>query len=166
MQKPGYRALRQGRHSECGQIYLVTTATRSRRKYFHNIEIAERACHLISLPELWYPSQCLCWVLMPDHWHGLVSLGEETLPRLMQRFKGTLSRKLSADLGKHGPLWSKGFHDRALRRDESMLAAARYIIANSVRARLVDSIEDYPYWDISLTHDRRELLDIASHSRD
>ena len=30
----------------------------------------------------------LCWVLMPDHWHGLVQLGQrDSLPIVVNRFK-------------------------------------------------------------------------------
>ena len=80
----------------------------------------------------------------------------------MQRFKGVSSRKLNEAIDKKGSLWSKGFHDRALRRDESVLAAARYIIGNPVRAQLTDKIESYPYWGVGFACDRRKLLDIAS----
>jgi len=39
------------------------------------------------------------------------------------------------------------FHYHALRNEESIKAAARYIIANPLRAGLVQRIEDYPLWD-------------------
>ena len=38
-------------------------------------------------------------------------------------------------------------HDRALRRDEDLLAVARYIVANPLRAGLVRRVGDYPLWD-------------------
>ena len=38
-------------------------------------------------------------------------------------------------------------YDHALRADEDVLAAARYIVANPLRAGLVGSIRDYPFWD-------------------
>jgi hypothetical protein len=34
-----------------------------------------------------------------------------------------------------------------LRRDENIRQAARYIVANPVRAGLVRRAADYPYWD-------------------
>ncbi|MCF6281296.1 MAG: hypothetical protein L3J28_03650 [Candidatus Polarisedimenticolaceae bacterium] len=38
-------------------------------------------------------------------------------------------------------------HDRAIRKEEDLVAIARYIVANPLRAGLVKSIKDYPHWD-------------------
>jgi REP element-mobilizing transposase RayT len=45
------------------------------------------------------------------------------------------------------PVWQRGFHDHALRRDEDIVRVARYIVANPLRAGLVSRIGDYPLWD-------------------
>ena len=37
--------------------------------------------------------------------------------------------------------------DRALRREEDVREVARHLVANPLRARLVDQIGDYPFWD-------------------
>lgn len=44
-------------------------------------------------------------------------------------------------------VWQRGFHDRALRQEEDLIATARYVVANPLRAGLVDRIGDYPWWD-------------------
>ena len=49
--------------------------------------------------------------------------------------------------GSQGGLWQRGYHDRALRRDEDLKAAARYIVMNPLRAGLVKRPGDYPLWD-------------------
>jgi REP element-mobilizing transposase RayT len=93
----------------------------------------------------WRGSQLLCWVLMPDHLHLLVSLGEaEPLSKLMQRMKALTARQARTA---HGEVWSPGFHDRALRREEDVATVARYVVMNPVRAGLVSRIGDYPYWN-------------------
>ena len=43
--------------------------------------------------------------------------------------------------------WQSGYHDHAVRSDEQLIATARYIVANPLRARLVRRIGDYPLWD-------------------
>ncbi|WP_336884798.1 REP-associated tyrosine transposase [Frateuria defendens] len=92
-------------------------------------------------------ARLLCWVLMPDHWHGLVELGEhDGLTLAMARFKSLVSRNVHAAIGMRH-VWARGFHDRALRHDESVLTAARYIVTNPVRAGLVSRVGDYPYWN-------------------
>jgi hypothetical protein len=48
---------------------------------------------------------------------------------------------------REGPLWQTGYHDRAIRDGEELLPFARYIVANPLRAGLVEKIGDYPLWD-------------------
>ena len=44
-------------------------------------------------------------------------------------------------------LLQRGFHDRAIRKQDDLVAVARYIVANPLRAGIVDSIRNYPLWD-------------------
>jgi hypothetical protein len=46
-----------------------------------------------------------------------------------------------------GPVWQGGFRDHAVRHEEYLAALARYIVANPLRAGLVEPIGDYPHWD-------------------
>ncbi len=85
---------------------------------------------------------------MPDHLHLLVSLESgHTLPSAMHRLKSASARAANRALGRTGRLWARAYHDRALRRDESVIAVARYIITNPVRAGLVRRVGDYPFWN-------------------
>ncbi|MGB7814803.1 MAG: hypothetical protein WBL28_00460 [Methylotenera sp.] len=45
------------------------------------------------------------------------------------------------------PIWQPGFYDHAIRKDEDIVAIARYIIANPIRAGLVKRVGDHPHWD-------------------
>ena len=61
--------------------------------------------------------------------------------------KGASARAVGQVLARRGGLWQPAFYDRALRRDENRIAAARYIVANPLRAGLVAHLGDYPHWD-------------------
>ena len=145
--RPGHAALRRGRVSFEGQVYLVTFVTRDRKPLFLDPAVAQEAARAITDRRLWYRSQLLAWVLMPDHWHGLIALGAfETLPVCVQRLKANTSR--SSRVGRQrGGVWAPGFHDRAMRSGDDLKVAARYVVANPLRAGLVDAIGKYPYWD-------------------
>jgi len=146
--KPGHAALRIGRNSIAGQLYLVTFTTHRRQPLFSDFDLAMDAAREIADSRSWTRSTLLAWVLMPDHWHGLIELGEgEALPALMRHFKSNVSRRLRSQHPNIGPLWGKSFHDRALRADEAAMAAARYIVMNPVRAGLVGRVGEYPFWD-------------------
>jgi len=84
---------------------------------------------------------------MPDHLHALVVLGEMPLALLMKRLKGRTALAINRRRDSRDRVWQQGFHDRALRREESMVAAARYIVANPVRAGLVRRLGEYSFWD-------------------
>jgi len=143
----GRRALRRGRVSLPGQVYLLTTTTHRRQRLFLDTPCARLACGVIHAASTWGDAYLLAWVLMPDHWHGLLALGDEPLAQVMNRFKGNLSRVLHAAEVTGDPVWDRSFHDHALRADEDVRRAARYVVANPVRAGLVASVMDYPYWN-------------------
>lgn len=143
----GYRKLRAGRHSITGQVYLVTFHTAGRSPVFADPLDAMEACRVMASPEAWPASRLLAWVLMPDHWHGLIELGGEELPLCIARLKAMSSRHLRLTSGLRGPVWAAGYHDRAIRETEHVLLAARYVVLNPVRARMVDRPGNYSFWD-------------------
>jgi REP element-mobilizing transposase RayT len=146
---PGYRALRKGRTSIPGQPYLVTTICHARQPWFATWQVAAATCTALAEHHLWRGSQLMCWVLMPDHLHVLLGLGtSEPLPRLVQRLTALTPRTARQPSGQASdPVWMAGYHDRALRRDEDIRVTARYLVANPLRAGLVDRPGNYPYWD-------------------
>jgi len=144
----GSALLRLGRRNEPGRIYLVTFATFSRKPLFADWLVALETVRSMRSPQIWRGSSLLCWVLMPDHWHGLVGLGDmDALSALVNRLKGTSARAINLQRGQHEPVWADGFHDHALRRDEDLVAVARYIVGNPVRAGIVERVGRYPFWD-------------------
>ena len=77
---------------------------------------------------------------MPDHVHWLLILNGD-LSEAVRRYKSLVTHQVGARV------WQRGFHDHGLRREEDLRRVARYIVANPLRAGLVDNILDYPYWD-------------------
>lgn len=142
----GYRALRHGRVSLPGQLYLLTTVAAYRRPLFRNVDTARTLSQCMQDTYCWGDASLLCWVLMPDHWHGLVRLGSrDSLATVMNRFKSLTAKRLHCT--QTGLVWDRGFHDRAVRAEEDVRAIARYIVANPIRAGLVSNVLDYPYWN-------------------
>lgn len=144
----GHAALRRGRVSVPGQIYNVTVATLGRAPLFMTFPVAATAARCFADRALLQDAEMLAWVLMPDHAHWLVQLGERTdLSALVSRLKSASARHANRRLGRVGALWESAYHDRALRREEDVVAVARYIVANPVRAGLVRSVGEYSFWD-------------------
>jgi REP element-mobilizing transposase RayT len=105
----GRQALRRGRVSIPGQVYLLTATTHLRRRVFVDTVFARAVSRVIHSTSTWGNSQLLAWVLMPDHWHGLLQLGDEPLGRVMNRFNGGASRALHASGEMERSPWDRGF---------------------------------------------------------
>ena len=150
MPKPhlGYAALRRGRRSAAGQHYLVTFVTHRRQRLFVDSNLATAASRAIEDARLWQDAKLLAWVLMPDHWHGIVVVGRhDNLASVMQRLKSNTARRVRDEQPVIGQVWALGYHDHALRSDEVPIDVARYIVRNPVEAGLVKRAGDYPYWN-------------------
>ena len=144
----GNRALRKGRVSITGQAYVVTTVTHDRRQIFSGFDIACAASKTLSTPRLWPDAKLLAWVLMPDHVHLLIELGQrEPLALVVQRVKSITATVLRRFPDMPDRIWQRGYHDHAIREVEDMKAAARYLVANPLRAGLAKDIGAYPFWD-------------------
>ena len=144
----GVAALRRGRRSLSGQVYLVTTTTIGRRPFFSDFELGTRVARSLCSPLLWRSSKLLCWTLMPDHWHAVLELGhEESLSLLLQRLKGASAHETNRYRRAVGSVWTAGYHDHALRHEEDLIGVARYVVANPVRAGLARTTGEYPFWD-------------------
>lgn len=143
-----YNDLRKGRYSEPGREYLVTTVTHRRHPCFVDLSMARLLVKEMQRLEEEDVVVWLAWVIMPDHFHALLSLtGRVSLGEVMNRLKGRSARAINARLGRAGPFWQRSFHDHALRAEEDRLAIARYVVANPLRAGLVERLGDYPHWD-------------------
>jgi REP element-mobilizing transposase RayT len=94
---------------------------------------------------------------MPDHLHLLVT-GERATSDL--RTFAERAKQRSAFWYRRracGRLWQRSYWDRVLRNDDAMFAAARYILANPVRAGFVSHPADYPFSG-SCVHERQALM--------
>jgi REP element-mobilizing transposase RayT len=146
---PLYHAsrLRRGRHSEVGHLYLLTAVTVGRIPLLADFALGRVLIQEMRLAEEQGLLRSLCWVVMPDHLHWLIELGGAPLEQAMQQVKSRSAKRINQLAGTEGAIWQKGFHDHALRQDEDVLTAARYVVANPLRAGLVERLGDYPLWD-------------------
>ena len=143
----GSHHLRKGRYSESGRIYLVTSTTHNRIPLFHDFELACAAIGAFTSAQALQDTRLLCWVLMPDHAHWLIQLDEGNLSKTVQRMKSLAARSVNQATKNQGSIWQTSFHDHALRKEEDIRGIARYIVANPLRAGLVNQVGDYPFWD-------------------
>jgi putative transposase len=73
---------------------------------------------------------------------------------VVKMLKGRSALAINCYRSHNGSLWQRAYYDRAARKDEDIRRIARYIVANPLRAGLVQEIGDYPHWDCIWMTDR------------
>lgn len=150
--KPHSKDLRKGRHSQPGGIYLLTFNTELKRPWYTDFKLGRIVIRSMRQAHEDKRLESLAFVVMPDHVHWLIQLGNTVLESLMRDVKGQAGYYIKKAIRRRDgtapkAIWQEGYHDHALRAEESVVDVARYIIMNPVRAGLVKSIRDYPLWD-------------------
>ncbi len=88
----------------------------------------------------------LCYCVMPDHLHVIVSPGESTLTlsKFLNIFKGrtTAAIRERKDSKK---IWQRSAFDHVIRTEEDLKGVIQYIRNNPVRRGIAENAEDYPY---------------------
>ncbi len=141
--------LRVGRFSQTQGEYFITFNTHDRVAYFDDFELASLFCQQIVINERQHQCAWLAWVLMPDHFHGLLRLEstDAELSKVVGALKGSSAYSINKHLNRKGKFWQSSFYDRALRAEEDRINIARYIIANPLRKALVADVADYSFWN-------------------
>ena len=145
--KPQSHRLRHGRCSEHGRSYLITIVVHHRQQLFTDLFLGRllvaelRQVHERGLVD------SLAWVIMPDHIHWLFELKQQALPDVVRRIKSCSSLTINRRRQSKERVWQPGYHDRAVRIEDDIRKMARYIVANPLRAGLVERVEDYSLWD-------------------
>ncbi|MEE4360885.1 MAG: transposase [Pseudomonadales bacterium] len=149
MEKRGSHRLRLGRRSIPGQIYHVRFSTHERRPLLAALQSGRAVILALRAAERRHDARTLCFVVMPDHVHWLLCLGEQKrLASVVGAVKGSAAREITRVHPRlRAQVWQRGFFDRALRREEDLTTVARYIVANPLRAGLVRSVRAWPHWD-------------------
>ena len=153
--------MRKGRYSQSNGIYLVTTVTDQRIPWFKDLSLAKIICQLMEDPAGILDSTNLCWVVMPDHVHLLLQLGNSDLSRVVRQLKARSALKLNQEIGRSGPFWFSGFHDIALRKEEDLRGVAlcnvaghpaweKALVARPPMPKRTQSQHATFHWDVEL----------------
>lgn len=84
-----------------------------------------------------YPFFLYAYVLMPNHFHLLVEVGEVPTSRLMQALLTSYARWFNRTHGRRGHVFQGRYKAVVCNRDSYLLELVRYIHLNPVRAGLV-----------------------------
>ncbi len=124
--------------------YFITASTWQKRSLFQSDRMAR--LFLEVLKHYRCESRFLLheFVLMPDHFHLLIT-PTLTLERALQMIKGGFSFRAKKELGFRGEIWQPSFYDRRVRDWREYRVFRDYIRSNPVKKKLVLHCEEYIY---------------------
>lgn len=119
----------------------------NRKAVFHSV--ADRRTYLATVAEFRarLDLRVYAYCLMSNHVHLVIDPGVDvrSLSVLMKRLAGRHTRRLNRLHGRTGSAWEGRFKCSPIETDSYLLACARYVDLNPVRAGLVARPEDYPW---------------------
>jgi putative transposase len=126
--------------------YFITSLTWERRSLFRS----DKPCQIFVETLLLYRDcdkyQVHAFVLMPDHFHLLITPSlPTTIERAAQYIKGGSAHKIHKELGFRFPIWQRGFSDHRVRDAEDYAAHVRYIEQNPLKKGLSVRATEYPW---------------------
>ena len=130
------------------QTYFITSVTDGRERYFIYPKYAELFIDTLYLYRGQQKYQIHVFVVMPEHFHLLITPRGVTIEKAMQFIKGGSSFRVKKELNRNFDIWERGFTDRRVRIGEYE-GFKTYIEENPVKAGLAKGAEDYPYGSAS-----------------
>ena len=130
---------------EPGGIYHLTPRGNDGREIF--LEDADRVHFLLRLGRVArkYRWVVFAYCLMTNHFHLLVKVPEDGLSPGMQELLGGYARWWNGEHDHYGHLFRNRFDDTPVRVVRHLIATARYVELNPVRAKMHNRPEQWPW---------------------
>ena len=126
------------------QTYFITSGADDRERYFVHGKYADLFIDTLYRYRDQKKYWVHCFVVMPEHFHLLITPLGITIERAMQFIKGGYSFRVKTELNRNFDIWQPGFTDRRVRVGEYERFKT-YIEENPVKAGLVKRAADYPF---------------------
>jgi putative transposase len=126
------------------QTYFVTSVTSERRPFFRYERWAKLFLETLFSYREAGAFQLYEFVLMPDHFHLLLT-PTESLEKVVQLVKGGFSRHAALQFETKQNIWQRGFSDHRIRDVEDYDKHRHYIWLNPVKAQICKRADEYLY---------------------
>lgn len=116
----------------------VTARGNERKAIYRDEEDYAAFLDVLAVVVARYRWELFAYVLMPNHYHLLLSTPLPTLSRGMKQLGGVYSQRFNRRWSRAGHLFQGRFFSLHVERESHLLELTRYMAMNPVRARIVD----------------------------
>lgn len=109
-------------------------------------EIMSRQLNYISFA---YHAEIISFVLMPNHFHLLISTPQSNLDKIMANFMKEVSRSINELSGRINQAYGARHFRGIIETDHYFLHAYKYVYRNPVEANLAQNCQTYPFSSLS-----------------
>ncbi len=85
------------------------------------------------------------FVLMPNHFHLLVTTPEQDLGKVMNTFMSDVTRTINRLSGRSGRIFGGPYHWSLIHSSLYYAHALKYVYRNPIKAKIVNKVEEYPW---------------------
>ncbi|MHB8881196.1 MAG: transposase [Thermodesulfovibrionales bacterium] len=128
-----------------GAFYHVITRGNQRRKIFRDEGDFEKYIEILSRYKAMYKCRLYAYVLMSNHVHLLIETGKTPLSKILQGINQSYTGLFNRKYKTVGHLFQGRYKAILCDRDDYLLSLVKYIHLNPVRARLVETPEEYTW---------------------
>jgi putative transposase len=137
-------------------LYFVTVVTLNRQPVLaDNINIFWQS---------WNEPPLGAWVILPDHFHAIIDIGDKSISDIIHDFKIRYSIRYRFLTGS-GKIWQNRFWDHAIRNEKDLERHLNYIHFNPVKHGIVSDPFNYQYSSINQFY-YSDSLDLNSYNVD
>lgn len=126
-----------------GAVYHITSRGNERKEIFRNDHDREDFLNILQRIVSRYNWLCHAYCLMDNHYHLLIETPDGNLSIGMRQLNGVYTQRFNKRQGRVGHLFQGRYKAVVLQKDSHLLEVCRYVVLNPLRARIVESPEQW-----------------------
>ena len=137
---------RQPRFLPPDSVYHIITRSNNQNIIFKDEEDFAYYLDLLAKFKKEHPFDLYHYCLMPTHVHKLLKISKNSeFSKFMKRLNLSYFHHYRQKYGWSGHFWQDRFKSKLVSQDEYLIQCGKYIELNPVRAKIIESPEDYPW---------------------
>src|SRR5512139_2076393 len=128
-----------------GAVYHVTSRGNEKKPVFKDDTDRLNFLNTLQHVNKRYNWICHAYCLMTNHYHLLIETPEGNLSIGMRQINSVYTQLFNKRHGRTGHLFQGRYKAILIQKDSHLLEVCRYVVLNPVRAKMVETPEDYPW---------------------